>query len=175
MAEGAFHETMNMAELWKIPLLFCCENNLYAMGTALKRSQSQLDLVKKANAYNVTASSVDGMNVVEVIEKTQMALDFIQREQRPYFLEFKTYRFRPHSMFDPELYRNKEEVMSWKEKCPIQTFKGHLLQKNLISELQIQELTQKVEKEIQEAITFAEQGSLEPIEDLEKHVYENDL
>jgi pyruvate dehydrogenase E1 component alpha subunit len=175
MAEGAFHETMNMAELWKIPLLFCCENNLYAMGTALKRSQSQMDLVKKANAYNVTASSVDGMNVLEVIEKTQMALDFIQLEQRPYFLEFKTYRFRPHSMFDPELYRNKEEVMKWKDKCPIQSFKGHLLQKNLISELQIQELTQKVEKEIQEAITFAEQGSLEPIDDLEKHVYENDL
>lgn len=175
MAEGAFHETMNMAELWKIPLLFCCENNLYAMGTALKRSQSQMDLVKKANAYNVMASSVDGMNVLEVIEKTQMALDFIQREQRPYFLEFKTYRFRPHSMFDPELYRNKEEVMNWKEKCPIQSFKESLLQQNLISELQIQELTQKVEKEIQEAITFAEQGSLEPIDDLEKHVYENDL
>jgi pyruvate dehydrogenase E1 component alpha subunit/2-oxoisovalerate dehydrogenase E1 component len=118
---------------------------------------------------------VDGMNVLEVIEKTQVALDFIQREQRPYFLEFKTYRFRPHSMFDPELYRNKEEVMSWKEKCPIQTFKGHLLEKNLISEVQIQELIQKVEKEIQEAITFAEQGTLEPIDDLEKHVYENDL
>ena len=175
MAEGAFHETMNMAELWKIPLLFCCENNLYAMGTALKRSQSQLDLVKKANAYNVTANSVDGMNIIEVIEKTQIALDFIQREQRPYFLEFKTYRFRPHSMFDPELYRNKEEVMNWKEKCPIQAFKGSLLEKGLISELHIQELTQKVEKEIQEAITFAEQGSLEPIDDLEKHVYENDL
>jgi pyruvate dehydrogenase E1 component alpha subunit len=175
MAEGAFHETMNMAELWKIPLLFCCENNLYAMGTALTRSQSQLDLVKKANAYNVTATSVDGMNVLEVIDKTQMALEFIKREQRPYFLEFKTYRFRPHSMFDPELYRNKEEVLSWKEKCPIQTFQGHLLQKNLISQLQIQELAQKVEKEIQEAIAFAEQGTWEPVEDLEKHVYENDL
>ncbi len=175
MAEGAFHETMNMAELWKIPLLFCCENNLYAMGTALKRSQSQIDLVKKANAYNVTSDSVDGMNVIEVIEKTKIALDFIQREQRPYFLEFRTYRFRPHSMFDPELYRHKEEVLKWKEKCPIQSFKELLQKQKLISEVQIQELTQKVEKEIQEAITFAEQGTLEPVEDLEKHVYENDL
>ena len=175
MAEGAFHETMNMAELWKIPILFCCENNMYAMGTALSRSQSQLDLVKKAESYNVASQSVDGMNVLEVIDKTQVALDYIKLEQRPYFIEYKTYRFRPHSMFDPELYRKKEEVSTWKERDPINFLKAYMLDQKLLSEIVFQDLTKKVEQEMQEAVAFAEAGTLEPVEDLEKHVYENDL
>ncbi len=168
-AEGAFHETMNMAALWKIPILFCCENNLYAMGTALSRSQSQQEMVKKAESYNMAAHAVDGMNIFDVIEKTQAALDFIKREQKPYFLEFKTYRFRPHSMFDPELYRNKEEVQKWKERCPIE-----FLRKDF-SEDVIKKLEKEVEQEMLEAISFAESGTLEPVENLEKNVYENDL
>jgi pyruvate dehydrogenase E1 component alpha subunit len=175
VAEGVFHEALNMAELWKIPVLFCCENNYYAMGTAIERSQAQLNLPKKAQAHNVTSQSVDGMNVLEVIEKTKEALDFIKREGRPFFLEFRTYRFRPHSMFDPELYRSKEEVIKWKEKDPITFLIKHMKEKNLLSEEDIQELERKVEEEMQEAISFAENCENEPLEDLEKHLYENDL
>lgn len=170
MAEGAFHESMNMAALWKIPVLFCCENNLYAMGTALARSQSQLDLVKKAEAYNVSALSVDGMNIFDVLEKTRSALEYIKKESRPYFLEFKTYRFRPHSMFDPELYRSKEEVNKWKERCPVTSLKKHMLENGLITEEKIKDLERMVEQEMQEAVTFAENGTLEPLEDIEKYL-----
>jgi pyruvate dehydrogenase E1 component alpha subunit len=175
MAEGAFHEAMNMAALWEIPVLFCCENNLYAMGTALSRSQSQLDLTKKAENYKVAAQSVDGMNIYEVLEKTKTALDYIQREGKPYFLEFKTYRFRPHSMFDPDLYRPKEEILKWKKRCPIEFLKNDLLSKKSITLEKINELDCMVEEEMQAAISFASMGSLEPVENLERHLYENDL
>jgi pyruvate dehydrogenase E1 component alpha subunit len=175
VAEGVFHEALNMAELWKIPVLFCCENNYYAMGTAIERSQAQLNLSKKAQAHNVTSKSVDGMNVFEVIEKTKEALDFIKREGRPYFLEFRTYRFRPHSMFDPELYRSKEEVIKWKEKDPIIFLITHMKKNNLLFDEDLKDLERKVENEMQEAINFAENSELEPLEDLEKHLYENDL
>jgi pyruvate dehydrogenase E1 component alpha subunit len=175
VAEGVFHEALNMAELWKIPVLFCCENNYYAMGTALERSQAQLNLSKKAQAHNVTSQSVDGMNVFEVIQKTKEALDFIKREGRPYFLEFRTYRFRSHSMFDPELYRNKEEVIKWKEKDPINHLIDHMKKNNVLSSSVLQDLENKVELEMQEAISFAESAGNEALEDLEKHLYENDL
>jgi pyruvate dehydrogenase E1 component alpha subunit len=156
MAEGVFYESLNMAALWRIPVLFCCENNLYAMGTALERSQSQTNLLKKVEAFNIQGSSVDGMSVLETFEKTKYALSFIEREKRPYFLEFKTYRFKAHSMFDPELYRRKSEVLLWKEKCPIES-----LQKELtLSEMSLKEMDEKIEDEMQEAIIFAE-NSLE--------------
>lgn len=175
MAEGVFHEALNMAELWKAPVLFCCENNYYAMGTALVRSQAQTNMPKKAEAHNVTAQSVDGMNIFEVIEKTNEAFEYIEREGRPYFLEFRTFRFRPHSMFDPELYRKKEEVLKWKERDPINLFKSHLLGQKLINDEDIKILEKKVEVEMQEAVTFAENSTLEPVENLEKYLYENDL
>lgn len=129
MAEGVFHEAINMAALWKIPILFCCENNFFAMGTALIRSQSQTELTQKAMVHNVEARTVDGMDVLDVMAKTSMPLEYIERNGRPFFLEFKTYRFRPHSMFDPELYRNKEEVLMWKERDPIKLLKKDLLEK----------------------------------------------
>lgn len=175
MAEGVFHEAMNMAALWKIPVLFCCENNFYAMGTALTRSQSQPDLVKKVAAYNVTGFSVDGMNIFDVVEKTQAALDYIKREGRPYFLEFKTYRFRAHSMFDPDLYRSKEEVNKWKERDPIKLLKNYLYERKLLNDQALKELEQKVEQEMQEAVAFAEEGTWGPVENLEKDVYGNEL
>jgi pyruvate dehydrogenase E1 component alpha subunit len=175
VAEGVFHESLNMAELWKIPVLFCCENNYYAMGTAIGRSQAQLNLPRKAEAHNVTAQSVDGMNIYEVIEKTREALDFIKREGRPYFLEFRTYRFRPHSMFDPELYRSKEEVTKWKDKDPINLLIETMKKNNVFSQEIMQKLEREVDKEMQEAVSFAENSEDEPLEDLEKHLYENDL
>ncbi len=175
VAEGVFHEALNMAELWKLPVLFCCENNYYAMGTALTRSQAQLNLSKKAEAQNVTSQSVDGMDVFDVMEKTREALDFITREGRPYFLEFRTYRFRAHSMFDPELYRSKDEVFKWKEKDPINFLIEHMKKNNHLVPENIQALEKKVEDEMQEAILFAENSDWEPLEDLEKYLYENDI
>lgn len=171
MAEGAFHESMNMASLWNIPMLFCCENNFYAMGTALKRSQSQTDLVKKARAYVMEAEVVDGMNVLEVVEKTKLALSYIQRESKPYFLEFQTYRFRPHSMFDPELYRSKSEVENWKERDPIALLKKELIKlmnedesKKFIAEWE--EINKAIAVEMSEAIAFAEAGQWETLAEL---------
>jgi pyruvate dehydrogenase E1 component alpha subunit len=171
MAEGAFHESMNMASLWNIPMLFCCENNFYAMGTALNRSQSQIDLVKKAQAYVMGAEVVDGMNIFEVVEKTKQALRYIEQEKKPYFLEFQTYRFRPHSMFDPELYRSKVEVEDWKKKDPIEFIKKEIT-KVMNEEQQNEffrrweEVNREIAEEMREAIAFAEAGRLERIEEL---------
>lgn len=175
MAEGCFHETMNMSSLWKIPILFCCENNYYAMGTALARSHAQTELAKKAESYKIESQTVDGMNIFDVISKVTEALEYITKNKKPYFLEFKTYRFRPHSMFDPELYRSKEEVNQWKEKCPINFLKTNMKEKGLLTDIVLKELEDKVEQEMSEAITFAENGTAESPETLEKNVYENDL
>ncbi|MGZ3796859.1 MAG: pyruvate dehydrogenase (acetyl-transferring) E1 component subunit alpha [Pseudobdellovibrionaceae bacterium] len=176
MAEGEFHESINLAALWRLPILFCCENNLYAMGTALSRSQSQTDLAKKASSYNLPAESVDGMSVTDVVEKTGEALRCVRSERVPYFLEFKTYRFRPHSMFDPDLYRSKEEIEQWKKRCPIENLKKDLLAKNILDENKLRQLHQEVEREFIDAVEFAESSEWEPVQDLEKDVYyANDL
>ncbi len=171
MAEGAFHEAMNMASLWHIPVLFCCENNLYAMGTALVRSQAQTDLVKKAKVYAMEAERVDGMNVFDVIEKTKMAQDYIQREKKPFFLEFQTYRFKPHSMFDPEKYRDKEEVEKWKERCPIAFLEKKMREQKILSNEQLKLMDAEIEQEMKDAVLFAEQSALEDIADLAKDVF----
>ena len=170
MAEGAFHESLNMAQLWKIPILFCCENNYYAMGSALARTQAQLDLVKKASAFNVKGEVVDGMNVLDVVEKTKKALDFITREEVPYFLEFRTYRFKPHSMFDPDLYREKSEIETWKKRCPINTFKGQMIREKVITEDEYLQMMTEIENEMKEAVVFADQSQPETQSDLENEI-----
>ncbi|MGA8785556.1 MAG: pyruvate dehydrogenase (acetyl-transferring) E1 component subunit alpha, partial [Polaromonas sp.] len=126
MAEGAFHEAMNLAALWQLPVLFCCENNLYAMGTALVRSESQTDLCAKAASYKVEAHKVDGMDVRAVHEATHQAAQQVRAGAGPYFLEYATYRFRAHSMFDPDLYRDKAEIEQWKQRGPIHSFTAQL-------------------------------------------------
>ena len=171
VAEGEFHESMNLAALWKLPVLFLCENNLYAMGTALSRSESDTDLVTKAASYNMAALSVDGMDVEAVHSVTREAVDTIRRLSVPYFLELQTYRFRAHSMFDPELYRSKAEVEKWKKHCPIETFTARLRQAGFLDERQLQGLEADVAQEVGHAVAFAEAGTLEPVEDLEKDVY----
>jgi len=171
VAEGEFHESMNLAALWKLPVLFLCENNLYAMGTALWRSESDTDLVTKAASYNMAAASVDGMDVEAVTFAARDAVDTIRRLSVPYFLELQTYRFRAHSMFDPELYRSKAEVEKWKKHCPIETFAARLRQAGFLDERQLQGLEADVAQEIGRAVAFAEAGSWEPVEDLEKDVY----
>ncbi|MCW8158155.1 pyruvate dehydrogenase (acetyl-transferring) E1 component subunit alpha [Stutzerimonas stutzeri] len=171
MAEGAFHESMNLAALWQLPVLFCCENNLYAMGTALARSQSQTDLCAKAAAYRVTAAAVDGMDVVAVHDATRAAVAHVRSGQGPYFLEFQTYRFRAHSMFDPELYRDKAEVEQWKQRGPIHTYSARLKAQGLLDEPGFLAIEAAVRQEVEDAVAYAEAGTLEPIEQLCTDVY----
>ena len=175
VAEGEFHETMNLAALWKLPVLFLCENNLYAMGTALSRSESDTDLVTKAASYNMAAESVDGMDVEAVWEATRSAIDTIRRLSVPYFLELRTYRFRAHSMFDPELYRSKQEVEQWKQHCPISSHIERLRERGELTPQDVQALETEAAHEIAEAVAFAEAGTWEPVEDLEKDVYARPL
>lgn len=170
-AEGEFHEALNIAAVWKLPILFCCENNLYAMGTALHRYLSQTDLAKKASCYNVKSTTADGMNIYDVYEKSRDAILTVKSTMEPFFIEFRTYRFRPHSMFDPDLYRDKEEIKQWKKRDPIEYLKKDLLVKGLISETQIGALEKDVEKELADAVQFAEKSLWEPLQDLEKDVY----
>jgi pyruvate dehydrogenase E1 component alpha subunit len=171
VAEGEFHESMNLAALWKLPVLFLCENNLYAMGTALWRSESDTDLITKAASYNMATAQVDGMDVEAVWDAAHEAVATIRRLGVPYFLELQTYRFRAHSMFDPELYRDKTEVEKWKRNCPIQGFLRKLEQAGYLSPGEVDGLEADVAQEIGRAVAFAEAGSLEPVEDLEKDVY----
>ena len=171
MAEGSFHESANLAALWQAPVIFCCENNHYAMGTALARSESQTVMADKARAYNIEAHTVDGMDVADCYEKTRAAVAYVQREQKPYFLEFNTYRFRPHSMFDPELYRSRGEVDEWKKRCPIASFRSALLADGTVSEAGLQQLTADIEQEMQAAVAFAEASPWEPVADLARFVY----
>ena len=147
VAEGEFHESMNLAALWDLPVLFCCENNLYAMGTALDRSESQTALTLKAAAYQM------------------------RRGAGPHFLEFRTYRFRAHSMFDAELYRERDEVEAWKEHDPIDTFREQLLAADRLTEAEWAAMEDEVAEEVESAVAYAEAAEWEPVEDLERFVY----
>lgn len=166
VAEGAFHESMNLAALWQLPVLFVCENNLYAMGTALARHQSQTDLCIKAAAYNMPASSADGMDVLAVHEAALEAVASIREEGGPAFLELHTYRFRAHSMFDPDLYRDAAEIEAWKQLDPIPALAGQLRQAGLLDDAEYTALDAAAEAEVADAVALAEAAPWEPVEDL---------
>jgi pyruvate dehydrogenase E1 component alpha subunit len=170
MAEGAFHEAINLAALWKVPALFCCENNLYAMGTALERSESQTDLCVKAGSYGVPTAKVDGQDIVAVHEAAKKAQQHVREGRGPFFVEFQTYRYRAHSMFDPDLYRDKKEIEEWKTRGPLHTFTNRLKAERKLTEKQFLALDAEVAKEVEDAVAFAEAGSWEPVEDLTKDV-----
>lgn len=171
VAEGEFHESLNLAALWKLPVLFLCENNLYAMGTALARHQSQPDISSKAKAYAMDADTVDGMDVLAVEAATARAVELIRNGNGPYFLEYRTYRFRAHSMYDAELYRTKDEVNEWKRRDPIATFEQNLRAAGLLRDEDLQQIEAAIATEIEDAVAFAEAAAWEPIEDLNKDVY----
>ena len=168
MAEGEFHESMNLAALWRLPVLFLCENNLYAMGTALERSESDTQLTLKAASYDVPAWSVDGMDVLAVEDAARRAALSVRGGGGPCFLELRTYRFRAHSMYDPELYRSKEEVERWKQHDPIDAFAEHV--GDLLPEGAVEEIETEIAAELEAAIAAAEAGTLEPVSDLTRHV-----
>jgi pyruvate dehydrogenase E1 component alpha subunit len=164
VAEGEFHEAANLAALWRLPLLLLCENNLYAMGTALARSESQVDLCAKARSYRMDAVSVDGMNVSAVRDAVRRAADRLRAGDGPLFLELRTYRFRGHSMYDPDQWRDKAEVEAWKQRCPIEAFARHLAARGRAGD--VEALEREVAAEVAAATAYAEAGSLEPVEAL---------
>ena len=168
VAEGEFHETANLAALWRLPLLMLCENNLYAMGTAIERSESDTDLCAKAESYRIQAASVDGMDVLAVRDATRRAAAYVRSGEGPLFLELRTYRFRAHSMFDPELYRAKDEVEAWKQRCPIRSLTERAEEAGISVELPA--LEREIAEELATAIAYAEAGTLEPVGTLTRHV-----
>jgi pyruvate dehydrogenase E1 component alpha subunit len=171
VAEGVFHESMNLAQLWRLPVAFLCENNLYAMGTALERYEAQTDLCVKAAAYGMATLKADGMDVVACHEAAKSACRQVREGKGPVFVEFQTYRFRAHSMFDAELYREKSEVEEWKTRGPIHTFTARLKAQGDLSEEQFLAIDAAVMEEVRQAVEFAEAGTWEPVEDLAKDVY----
>jgi len=171
VAEGEFHESMNLAALWKLPVLFVCENNRYAMGTRLDVSHAQTDLAKKAAAYSVSAGAVDGMDVLAVEEAAKAAVEQVRSGTGPYFLECRTYRFRAHSMYDPELYRDKAEVEEWKKRDPIPALIARIQEEGTNADAEVAQMERDIAKQIDDSIAFAEAGTLEPVEDLLRFVY----
>jgi pyruvate dehydrogenase E1 component alpha subunit len=157
--------------VWQLPVLFCCENNLYAMGTAIERYESEPDLALKAASYEMAAWSVDGMDVLAVQEAARRAAAEVRDGDRPCFLELRTYRFRAHSMYDPDLYRTKEEIERWKQHDPIPALAARMQAGGQLSDSELEGLEREVAAEVESAIEFAEAGTLEPVEDLERFVY----
>lgn len=175
VAEGEFHESLNLAALWQLPVLFVCENNLYAMGTALALSESETDIHAKAAAYRIPSESVDGMDVVAVEAAASRAAAAIRAGAGPQFLECRTYRFRAHSMFDPQLYRSKEEVEAWKKKGPIVRYEAWLRETGTLHDADLQAIEREIAGEVDAAVAFAEAGTWEPIASLTRDVYTKGL
>ena len=170
VAEGEFHESLNLAALWKLPVVFLCENNLYAMGTALARHQAQTDISRKAGAYGLGSSAVDGMDVLAVEAAAKQAAQSVRSGNGPFLLELKTYRFRAHSMADPDLYRTKAEIEEWKKRDPIPLFQSRLREWGFLADSDLDRIEAEIAAEIDEAVRFAEESAPEPIEDLLKDV-----
>jgi pyruvate dehydrogenase E1 component alpha subunit/2-oxoisovalerate dehydrogenase E1 component len=168
--EGEFHESMNLASLWRLPVLFVCENNLYAMGMALGRAEAETDIAGKAAGYRMPGTAIDGMDVVAVEKAARNAVERIRTGGGPQLLECRTYRFRAHSMFDAQLYRSKEEVEGWRKKGPIERFSAWLQETGLIPADEVSRMEAEADAEIEAAVAFAEAGSLEPVAELERFV-----
>ena len=171
VAEGEFHESMNLAALWGLPVLFVCENNLYAMGTALALTESEVDIQRKASCYRIASEAVDGMDVVAVEAAARRAVHAVRESRDPYFLECRTYRLRAHSMFDAQLYRDKAEVEAWRHREPIERFRGWLEANHMVHPEELAGIEAEIADEIATAVAFAEAGTWEPIEHLTRFTY----
>jgi pyruvate dehydrogenase E1 component subunit alpha len=171
VAEGEFHECMNLAALWGLPVLFCCENNLYAMGTALERAQAETDLAARAGSYGMVSWAVDGMDVTAVEDAARRAAEAARGGGGPHFLELRTYRFRAHSMYDPDRYRDKAEIERWKARDPIAALTAQLKQDGQLTDHDLEVFEKEIAAEIAQAIDAAEAADTEPLEDLTTFVY----
>jgi pyruvate dehydrogenase E1 component alpha subunit len=168
--EGEFHEALNLASLWQLPVLFLCENNRYAMGTALARHAAEPEIHRRAAAYRMPGSAVDGMDLLAVIEAANQATAAVRRGAGPWLLELSTYRFRAHSMYDADRYRTKDEIAAWRERDPIPAFVARMQAAGQLAQGDVPRLTAEVDAEIAAAVSEAEAGALEPVEDLGRDV-----
>jgi pyruvate dehydrogenase E1 component alpha subunit len=166
VAEGEFHESLNLAALWQLPVLFVCENNLYAMGTGLAISESETDIHRKAESYRIPSSVIDGMDVIATETAARRAIDNIRKGGGPAFLECRTYRFRAHSMFDAQLYRTKAEIDTWKTKCPIERLRAWAIAAGNLHDADVADVESEVAAEVAAAVAFAEAGAWEPVDRL---------
>ena len=171
VAEGEFHESLNLAALWQLPVLFLCENNEYAMGTSTLQELAQPDIHLRAESYGITAEAVDGMDVLAVEAAAVRAAEAVRSGAGPRFLELHTYRFRAHSMADPDLYRSKDEVERWKKRDPIALFEARLRKAKLLADDDLHAIEAEIGVELDQAIAAAEAAPVEPVEDLTKDVY----
>ncbi len=169
-AEGEFHESLNLAALWQLPVLFCCENNRYAMGTALAHEHARTDLALRASSYGMAAWAVDGMDVLAVERSTRQVVEAIRNGAGPHFLEARTYRFRAHSMYDPDRYRDKTEVQAEKGHDPIQKLRALMEAEGETTDDEVAGLEAEIAAEIAAAVEYAEQAPLEPVEELTRFV-----
>jgi pyruvate dehydrogenase E1 component alpha subunit len=169
-AEGEFHESLNLAALWRLPVVFCCENNQYAMGTALARSHANTDLALRAASYGLRAWAVDGMDVLAVRDATRLAVDTARGGGGPCFLELRTYRFRAHSMYDADRYRDKAEIERWRERDPVRLLGAALESAGWLDEAGRTGVEDEIRAEIDRAVAAAEAGPLEPVADLTRFV-----
>lgn len=170
VAEGEFHESLNLAALWHLPVLFLCENNLYAMGTALDRHQAMTDIHRKGDGYGIAHAAVDGMDVLAVEAAVRQAVEQVRGTSRPFLLEVRTYRFRAHSMYDAELYRPKEEVERWRQRDPIPLFSSRLREAGHLDDAAVADLRAGIADEVAAAVAAAEAAAWEPVSDLGRDV-----
>ncbi len=168
---GNFGETMNLAALWKLAVLFLVENNLYGMGTSLERHSAQTDLSKKAEGYGIPGQRVDGMDVLAVREAVAEGIRLAREERRPTMLEAFTYRFRGHSAADPEVYREREEVEEWQTKDPIESFAQRCVEAGVLGERELQEVRDKAEETVLAAVEFADSSPEPPLDSLYEGLY----
>jgi pyruvate dehydrogenase E1 component alpha subunit len=173
--QGAFHESLNMAQLWKLPCIYICENNQYGMGTSLKRAMSFQDIAQKACAYEIAAEFVDGMDVLAVREATLRAVERARKEYLPTLLEVRTYRFMGHSMSDPGNYRTRAEIERHQERDPIKLFAASLKEEGVLSDAEFTEIEAKVKEQVERSVQFAEDSPLPAPEELFTDVYANPI
>ena len=169
--QGAFHEALNLAGLWKLPIVFVCENNLFGMGTHVARAASVKEVATRAKGYDMPSMIVNGMEVRHVRDVIRTALDAMRRKPHPFFIETRTYRYRGHSMSDPATYRTKEELEKYKQEDPITDFKAILLSEGKLDEARFHELDSQAKQLSAEAVRFAEENPEPPLEDLFKYTF----
>jgi pyruvate dehydrogenase E1 component alpha subunit len=168
---GYFHEALNLAKIWGLRVLWVCENNVYGMGTSVERASAVPEIRQKAEGYGMKNSRVEGMDVMRVYEAAKEAIEYVRRESQPYFLEVTTYRYRGHSMGDPERYRKQEEVKKWQESDPIGIFRKSLIEKKTASAKALDEIEVQVEEEVNKAVEFAESSPEPAMEELFTDIY----
>ncbi len=168
---GFFHEALNMAKVWNLPVLWVCENNIYGMGTSVDRASAVSTIAEKAKGYGMPSNRVDGMDVMKVYDAAKQAIEDVRAGNGPFLLECDTYRFRGHSMGDPERYRKPEEVKKWEENDPIGVYRKYLTGNKIATDKALDEIDAEVLKEVDQAVEFAETSPEPTMEDLYKDVY----